>query len=238
LPGAQLALARAVIGTAKPVVVVLVNGRPLSMPWLAEHAPAIVEAWFPGTEAGNAVADVLFGRVNPGGKLPVTFPRTVGQTPIYYDHKSTGRPSDATQKYTSRYLDVPFTPLFPFGYGLSYTTFALTDLRISVPQVRPDGTLTVSADVTNTGTRRGDEVVQLYVQDVVASVTRPVQELKGFQRITLEPGARRRVEFTLGPSELGFYDVHMRWIVEPGQFRVRVSNSSEGGLAGTFEVRP
>jgi beta-glucosidase len=238
LPGNQLALAREVIATGKPVAVVLFNGRPLSVPWLAEHAPAIVEAWFPGTEGGHAVADVLFGQVNPGGKLPVTFPRTVGQAPIYYNHKSTGRPPDAKEKYTSKYLDVPFTPLFPFGFGLSYTTFSLTDLRLSAPHVKPDGSLTVSVEVGNTGTRRGDEVVQLYVQDIVASVTRPVQELKGFQRVTLEPGERRRVEFALGPSELGFYDADMKWIVEPGQFRVRIANSSEGGLTGAFEVRP
>ena len=155
----------------------------------------------------------------------------------YYIHKSTGRPPDASSKYTSKYLDVPWTPLFLFGHGLSYTTFSLRDLRLSAPTLRPDGVVTVSVDVTNGGARAGDEVIQLYVQDVVASVTRPVQELKGFQRITLEPGAHRRVDFTLGSTELGFFDQHMKWIVEPGEFRIRVSNSSEGGLTGTLEVR-
>ncbi len=237
LPGRQLELVQQIIATGKPVAVILVNGRPLSIDWLAAHAPAILEAWFPGTEAGNAVADVVFGRVNPGGKLPVTFPRAAGQAPIYYNHKSTGRPPEASSKYTSKYLDVPWTPLFPFGHGLSYATFSLRDLRLSAPTMPAHGTVTVSVDVTNSGTRPGEEVIQLYVQDAVASVTRPVQELKGFQRITLEPGAHRRVEFTLGSAELGFFDQHMKWIVEPGEFRIRVSNSSDGGLTGTLEVR-
>jgi beta-glucosidase len=237
LPGGQLELAQAVIGTGRPVAVVLMNGRPLSVEWLAEHAPAMVEAWFPGTEAGNAVADVLFGRINPGGKLPVTFPRNVGQAPIYYAQKHTGRPPDPKNKYTSKYLDAPWTPLYPFGFGLSYTTFRLTDVHLKPSRVRADGTVTVSVDVANTGAREGDEVVQLYVQDVVASLTRPIQELKGFQRVTLKPGEHRRVEFTLGPAELGFFDSQMRWIVEPGEFQVRLSNSSEGGLTASFEVR-
>jgi len=237
LPGRQLELAQKVIATGKPVAVVLMNGRPLSIGWLAAHAPAILEAWFPGTEAGHAVADVLFGKVNPGGKLPVTFPRNVGQAPIYYNHKSTGRPPNVNDKYTSMYLDVPWTPLYPFGHGLSYTEFRLSNLQLSTRQITPDGTIKVAVDVENTGKRGGDEVVQLYIQDVVASVTRPVQELRGFQRITLGPGERRRVEFTLGLADLGFYDRSMKWVVEPGEFRVRVSNSSLGGLTGTFEVR-
>ncbi len=237
LPGRQLELAQQVIATGKPVAVVLMNGRPLSIGWLATHAPAILEAWFPGTEAGHAVADVLFGKVNPGGKLPVTFPRNVGQAPIYYNHKSTGRPGDVKDRYTSRYLDVPWTPLFPFGHGLSYTEFRLSNLQLSTRQLTPNGTITVAVDVENAGKRGGDEVVQLYLQDVVASVTRPVQELKGFQRVTLEPGEQRRVQFTFGAAELGFYDREMKWTVEPGEFRVRVSNSSVGGLTGNFEVR-
>ncbi len=237
LPGRQLALAQQVIATGKPVAVVLMNGRPLSIGWLAAHAPAILEAWFPGTEAGHAVADVLFGSVNPGGKLPVTFPRNVGQTPIYYNHKSTGRPPNVKDKYTSMYLDVPWTPLYPFGHGLSYTEFRVSNLQVSTRQITPDGTITVAVDVDNLGQRRGDEVVQLYLQDLVASVTRPVQELRGFQRVTLEPGERRRVQFSLGAADLGFYDREMKWVVEPGEFRVRVSNSSVGGLIGGFEVR-
>jgi beta-glucosidase len=237
LPGRQQELADALIATGKPVAVVLMNGRPLTIGALAERAPAILEAWFPGTEAGHAVADVVFGKVNPGGKLPVTFPRTAGQAPIYYNHKSTGRPPDLKDKYTSKYLDVPWTPLYPFGHGLSYTTFALRDLQLSATQIGPSGTVTVSVEVANTGTRAGDEVVQLYVQDPVASVTRPVQELRGFTRIPLAPGARQRVTFVLGPDDLGFLDGSMKRVVEPGTFRVRVSNSSEGGLVGTFEVR-
>ena len=237
LPGAQMELAKAVMDTGKPVAVVLMNGRPLNLTPLAALAPAILEAWFPGTEAGHAVADVLFGRVNPGGKLPVTFPRTAGQAPIYYNHKSTGRPPDPKDKYTSKYLDVHWTPLYPFGHGLSYTQFTIRDLRLRATQMGPADSLTVSVEVANTGKRQGDEVVQLYIQDVVASVTRPVQELKGFTRVTLAPGERRRVEFVLGPEELGFLNQSLAWVVEPGEFRVRVSNSSVGGLIGTFEVR-
>ena len=237
LPGAQLELARALLDTGKPVAVVLMNGRPLNLSPLADRPLAILEAWFPGTEAGHAVADVVFGRVNPGGKLPVSFPRHAGQAPIYYNHKSTGRPPDAKEKYTSKYLDVHWTPLYPFGHGLSYTQFALRDLRLGAPRIGPAESITVSVELANTGTRRGDEVVQLYIQDVVASMTRPVQELKGFRRVTLDPGERRRVEFALGAKELGFLNQSLKWVVEPGEFRVRVSNSSEGGLLGTFEVR-
>jgi len=237
VPGRQLDLARRVIGIGKPVAVVLMNGRPLSITWLAEHAPAILEAWFPGTEAGHAVADVLFGKVNPGGKLPVTFPRSVGQVPIYYNHKNTGRPPSETDQYTSKYLDVPWTPLYPFGHGLSYTELRLSRLELSATRIPKDGRLSVSVEVENVGRRAGDEVVQLYVRDVVASVTRPVQELKGFERVTLQPGERRRVEFQLGPEELGLYDRQLRFVVEPGEFQVRVSNSSTGGLTGAFEVR-
>ena len=188
-------------------------------------------------EAGHAVADVLFGKVNPGGKLPVTFPRAVGQVPIYYNHKSTGRPPNEADKYTSKYLDVPWTPLYPFGHGLSYTTFRLSALRLSAGTIAADGTLTVSVDVENAGDRAGDEVVQLYVTDVVRSVSPPVQELKGFERVALRPGERRRVELVLGSEHLGFYDRRMQWVVEPGEFSVRVSNSSVGGLTGRFEVR-
>jgi beta-glucosidase len=237
LPGRQLELVRAVLAVGKPVAVVLVNGRPLSIPWLAEHAPAILEAWFPGTEAGHAVADVLFGRVNPGGKLPITFPRNVGQVPIYYSQKTTGRPPTESDKYTSKYLDVPWTPLYPFGHGLSYTEFRLSDLQLGARTIAPDGNVTVSVNVENVGTREGDEVVQLYVSDLVRSVAPPLQELKGFRRIRLGPGERSRVSFTLTSEHLGFYDRDMKWIVEPGTFTIRVSNSSVGGLTGDLEVR-
>lgn len=236
LPGRQLELARRVIATGKPTAIVLMNGRPLTIPWLAEHAGAILEAWFPGTEGGHAVADVLFGNVNPGGKLPVTFPRAVGQVPIHHDHMSTGRPPDERNKYTSKYLDVPWTPLYPFGHGLSYTQFKLSRLRLSQARIPPDGQIVASVDLENAGGRAGDEVVQLYLRDVAASVTRPVQELAAFQRVTLGPGESRTLQFTLASAQLGFYDRDMKWVVEPGLFRVRVGTSSEGGLEGSFEV--
>jgi beta-glucosidase len=237
LPGRQLELAQAIVGLGKPVAVVLMNGRPLTISWLADRAPAILEAWFPGTEAGHAVADVLFGKVNPGGKLPVTFPRTVGQVPIYYNHNHTGRPPSDTEKYTSKYLDTPWTPLYPFGHGLSYTEFRLSDLRLSAGRIAPDGSVTVSVAVENVGKRAGDEVIQVYVADLVRSVSPPVQELKGFRRVHLPPGDRRRVEFALTPRHLGFYNREMKWIVEPGEFRIRASNSSAGGLTARLEVR-
>src|SRR5256885_1571464 len=237
LPGRQLDLVKAVQASGRPVVVVLMNGRPLTINWLAENTSAILETWFAGTQAGNAIADVLFGDVNPGGKLPVTFPRTVGQEPLYYNHLNTGRPPDANNKYTSKYLDVSWTPLFPFGYGLSYTQFRLSNLQLSAQRIRPDGRLTVSCDVENTGRRAGDEVVQLYIRETAASVTRPVKELKGFERITLRPGEKRRVEFLLTPQLLGFYNREMRFVVEPGEFKVFVGNSSEDErLQASFEV--
>ncbi len=237
LPGQQLQLVKAIHATGKPYAVVLMNGRPLTINWLAENSPAILETWFAGTQGGHAIADVLFGDVNPGGKLPVTFPRSVGQVPLYYNHKNTGRPPDQNNKYTSKYLDVPWTPQFPFGYGLSYTKFKIANLRLSAPQIGRTGRLTVSAEVQNVGKRAGDEVVQLYIRDVPASVTRPVKELKGFQRITLQPGETRRVEFTLGPDQLGFYDRMMRFVVEPGEFKVMVGPNSENLIEATFEVR-
>ncbi len=236
LPDRQMDLVKAINETGKPYVVVLMNGRPLTINWIAENSPAILETWFAGTQAGNAIADVLFGNVNPGGKLPVTFPRAVGQVPIYYNHKNTGRPPDANNRYTSKYYDLPWTPLYRFGYGLSYTQFRLTNLQLSAERVRPDGRLTVSVEVENTGKRAGDEVVQLYLRDVAASVTRPVKELKGFQRITLRPGEKRRVEFTLTPEHLGFWNQENRFVVEPGDFKVTVGNSSEGGLEAIFAV--
>jgi beta-glucosidase len=235
LPGRQLELVRAIHETGKPYVVVLMNGRPLTINWLAENSPAILETWFAGTQGGHAIADALFGDVNPGGKLPVTFPRAVGQLPLYYNHKSTGRPP-TDQKYTSKYLDAPWTPLYPFGYGLSYTQFRLSDLQLSARSIRPDGQLTATVTVENTGERAGDEVVQLYVRDVAASVTRPVKELKGFERVTLRAGERRRVEFRLAPEHLGFYNRAMRFVVEPGEFKVFAGTSSADGLEASFTV--
>lgn len=236
LPGRQQDLLKALHATGKPVVVVLMNGRPLTINWAAETVPAILETWFAGTQTGHAIADVLFGDVNPGGKLPVTFPRSVGQVPLYYNHKTTGRPPDVKNKYTSKYLDVPWTPLFPFGYGLSYTKFKFTAPQLSARRIGTNNSLTVSVEVENTGKRAGDEVVQLYIRDVAASVTRPVKELKGFQRITLQPGEKRRVQFTLGPEHLGFYNRTMKFMVEPGEFKVMVGANSQDLLETKFEV--
>jgi beta-glucosidase len=236
LPGRQLDLLKAVHAAGKPYVVVLMNGRPLTINWAAENSPAILETWFAGTEAGDAIADALFGDVNPGGKLPLTFPRAVGQEPLYYNHMNTGRPPDANNKYSSKYLDVPWTPLFPFGYGLSYTTFKLSNLQLSAARIPTNGRLTASVEIENTGARAGDEVVQLYLRRASASVTRPVEELKGFERVALAPGEHRRVSFTLTPAELGFYDRAMRFGVEPGAFKVMVGTNSTEGLEASFDV--
>ncbi len=236
LPGAQQQLLEAVQATGTPVVLVLMNGRPLAVPWAADHVPAIVEAWFLGVETGHALADVLFGDVNPSGKLPVTFPRAVGQVPIYYNHKNTGRPP-SDQKYTSKYTDLPSSPLFPFGFGLSYTTFSYRDLRLSAPSITPGDTLKVAVTVSNSGEREGAEVVQLYVQDEVGSVTRPVRALAALRRVSLRPAEASTVELLLTPKQLGFYDRDMKFVVEPGKFRVFVGGSSVDGLEGEFEVR-
>jgi len=235
LPGVQQQLLEAVHATGTPVVLVLMNGRPLTIPWAAEHVPAIVESWFLGVETGPALAAVLFGDVSPSGRLPATFPRTVGQIPLYYNHKNTGRPT-GPDKYTSKYIDLPVTPLFAFGHGLSYTTFGYSDLRLSTPRITPAGTLRVSVTLTNTGAREGAEVVQLYVHDEVASVTRPVRALAGFRRVSLKPGEARTVDLQLTPKELGLYNQSMKFVVEPGKFRVFVGGSSVGGLEGEFEV--
>ncbi|GJG85788.1 beta-glucosidase [Gemmatimonadetes bacterium T265] len=243
LPGAQLALAQAVVRAAraagKPAAVVLMNGRPLSTPWLADSAGALVESWFLGVEHGNAVADVLFGDYNPAGRLPMTVPRAVGQVPLYYNHANTGRPAVAADHFTSKYLDVPWTPLYPFGYGRSYTTFAYRALRPSADTVRfgsARDTLGVSVEVTNTGARAGDEVVQLYVRDDAARVVRPVRELKGFRRVSLRPGETRTVRFTLRAEDLAFYGLDMRRVVEPGTFTLWAGGSSAAALEAKFAV--
>ena len=236
LPGRQLDLAKAIQAAGKPVAVVLMNGRPLSINWVAENVPAILETWFAGSQAGNAIADVLFGDVNPGGKLPVTFPRTVGQVPIYYNHMNTGRPPNPSDRFTSKYIDAPWTPLYPFGYGLSYTQFRFSNLQLSRTRIHPDGSLTVSVEVENAGRRSGDEVAQLYIRDMSASRSRPVKELKGFQRISLAPGQRRHLEFTLSAEQLGFYNRDMKFVVEPGEFKVWVGADSASGLESRFEV--
>ena len=237
LPGQEQALIDAVKATGKPFVVVLFNGRPLTLTPVAASSPAILEAWFPGTEAGNAVADVLFGKVNPGGKLPVTFPRVLGQVPIYYNHEPTGRPCDVTQKYTSRYRDLPFCdPLYSFGFGLSYTTFSISNLRLDRTTVGPNGHVRASVTVRNTGSRAGDEVVQLYLHDPVASISQPVRRLRGFERVTLKPGESRTVTFTVDRSDFGFYDNAGRFVVEPGTIELYAGDSSTATLTKSFTV--
>lgn len=242
LPGAQLQLAQAVIRAArtsnfdKPVIAVVMSGRPLALQWLADSASALLETWHLGVEHGNALADILLGDHSPSGKLPVTFPRAMGQLPIYYDHKNTGRPADARNKYTSKYLDVPWTPLFPFGHGLSYTTFGYDRLGVSRDTLRGRDSLVVTVNVTNTGARAGTEVAQLYLRDDAASVTRPVRELRGFQRVLLQPGETRMLRFVLRPEDLAMYDRAMRRVVEPGSFTVWVGGSSAATLEGRFVV--
>jgi beta-glucosidase len=233
LPGVQQELVQAICETGTPVVVVLVNGRPLTIPWLEEHVPALLETWLPGEEGAAAVADVLFGDYNPGGKLPMTFPRSVGQVPVYYGHKISGGRSH----WTGHYVDLSAKPLFPFGYGLSYTTFKFDNLRLSQGEVKAGDQLAVSLEVINTGSQTGDEVVQLYVQNARASVTRPVKELKGFKRVTLEPGQTRTVTFTLAANQLGFYDRQLNFVVEPGVIEIMVGSSAEEiHLTGEFTI--
>jgi beta-glucosidase len=236
LPGAQQQLADAIAATGKPVVVVLMNGRPLSIERLQNSVPAILETWFLGVEHGNAVADVVFGDANPGGKLPVSVPRAVGQVPIYYNHKNTGRPP-TSEKYTSKYWDIPWTPLYPFGFGLSYTTFAYSAPRLNASVIGPSDSLRVEFDVTNTGKRAGDEVVQLYSRDDVGSVTRPVMQVRRFQRVTLAPGQRMTIRWSLGMGDLAFYDLAMRHVAEPGTFRVFVGTSSADTKSVPFTLR-
>ncbi len=237
LPGKQQELVDQIKATGKPFVVVLFNGRPLTLASVDAAAPAILEAWFPGIEAGNAVADVLFGKVNPGGKLPVSFPRALGQVPIYYNHEPTGRPCDVTSKYNSRYRDLnSCDPLYAFGFGLSYTTFSVSNLHLSAPTVTREGSVTVTVDVTNTGTRTGDDVVQLYIHDPVASISQPVRRLRGFQRVTLAPMEKQTITFTLDRSDFGFYNNRGRFLVEPGQIDVYAGDSSAASLTQSFTV--
>jgi beta-glucosidase len=233
LPGVQQALVEAVVATGTPTVVVLINGRPLALPWIAAHVPAIIEAWVPGEEGGAAVADVLFGDVNPAGRLPVSLPRSVGQVPVYYAHK----PSGGRTHWKGDYADGSTSPLFPFGHGLSYTRFAYDGLDITPRQGRADGVVRIGVQVTNTGERAGEEVLQLYVRDVHASVTRPVKELKGFHRLALAPGERRTVTFVLPVELLALHALDGRRVVEPGRIDVFVGASSEDiRLRGAFEV--
>ena len=238
LPGRQEELLQAIKATGRPFAVVLFSGRPLALEGVVDDAPAILEAWFPGVQAGPAVADVVFGKVNPGGKLPVSFPRRLGQVPIYYNHEPTGRPCNPDQKYNSRHRDIPScSPLFVFGHGLSYTTFEVSNLRLSSSTVSKNRSLQASVTVTNTGSRKGDEVVQLYLHDPVATISQPIRRLRGFERLTLDPGQTRTVTFTLDKSDFGFYDNRGKFVVEPGQIDVYAGNSSSADMTRSFTVQ-
>jgi beta-glucosidase len=229
LPGSQGQLLEALVKTGKPVVMVLFTGRPLTIAWEQQHIPAILNVWFGGTQAGNAVADVIFGNVSPSAKLPVTFPQNVGQIPLYYNHKNTGRPlgdSKWFQKYRSNYLDVTNDPLYPFGYGLSYTEFTYGDLVIDKSRLSTEKTLTASISLTNIGKYDGAEIVQLYLRDMVGSVTRPVKELKGFQKVFLKAGETRNISFTITPEDLKFFNYDLRYDWEPGEFLVMIGGNS------------
>ena len=239
LPASQRDLLKELKKTGKPIGLVLMNGRPLELTWEDENMDAILEAWYPGTMAGEALADVVSGDYNPSGRLPMTFPRTVGQVPIHYDMKSTGRPADESgkpNKYTSRYLDVPNSPQYCFGYGLSYTTFGYSDLRVLTPETAVGGEVRVSVRVTNTGGRDGEEVVQLYVRDLLSGVTRPVRELKGFRKVMLRAGESREVTFTLTPDDLSFWRLDKKWGQEPGDYHVWVGHDSDCTLGGSFRI--
>jgi len=238
LPGRQQELLEKVAALGKPVVVVLVGGRPLNISWAAERVPAILEAWQPGTEAGNAIADVLFGDVNPAGKLPVSWPRRAGQEPLYYSHNLTHMP-EGSWLYRSLYWEEPNAPLYPFGYGLSYTTFAISNLQLSKSEVRIGERVEVTAIVDNTGAVAGDEVVQLYIHQKAGSASRPVRELKGFKRISLTPGEKQTVRFTLSKDELAYWSTSKKaWVEEPEEFDVWVGSDSKATIHAAFRVTP
>ena len=239
LPDVQHTLLEALLKTGKPVVLVLFTGRPLVLNWEQEHVPAILNVWFGGSEAGPAIGDVLFGAVNPGGKLTMTFPKSVGQIPLYYAHKNTGRPLKEGkwfEKFRSNYLDVDNDALYPFGYGLSYTTFRFSDITLNRSSIGMDNELVASVTVTNTGDRAGSEVVQLYIRDLVGSVTRPVKELKGFEKIYLQPNESRTVRFTIAPEMLKFYNADLKFVAEPGDFDVMIGPDSRNVKTARFTL--
>lgn len=239
LPDVQHTLLEALLKTGKPVVLVLLTGRPLILNWEQEHVPAILNVWFGGSEAGPAIGDVLFGAVNPGGKLTMTFPKSVGQIPLYYAHKNTGRPLKEGkwfEKFRSNYLDVDNDALYPFGYGLSYTTFRFSDITLNRSSIGMDNELVASVTVTNTGDRAGSEVVQLYIRDLVGSVTRPVKELKGFEKIYLQPNESRTVRFTIAPEMLKFYNADLKFVAEPGDFDVMIGPDSRNVKTARFTL--
>ncbi|WP_149525877.1 beta-glucosidase BglX [Sphingobacterium hotanense] len=239
IPASQRRLLEALLNTGKPVVLVLFTGRPLTLTWEHEHVPAILNVWFGGTEAGKAIADVLFGDINPSGKLPATFPQNVGQIPLYYSHKNTGRPLAEGawfQKFRSNYLDVSNEPLYPFGYGLSYSTFEYGDIILDKKAIKMNETLKVSIDLKNTGNYDGEEVVQLYIRDMVGSITRPVKELKNFQKVFLKKGESKRIDFTISEEDLKFYDLQLKHIAEPGAFKVFIGGNSRDVKEADFEL--
>ncbi len=229
IPGVQKNLIKALLKTGKPVVLVLFTGRPLTLTWENEHIPAILNVWFPGSEGPYAIADVLFGDVNPSGKLSATFPQNVGQVPLFYNHKNTGRPLRGPwfQKFQSNYLDVSNDPLYPFGYGLSYTSFSYSDVTLSTNKAKGNQTVTASVTLTNTGQYEGKEVVQLYIRDLVGSITRPVAELKGFQKISLKPGESQKVSFTITPEDLKFYNYDLKFDWEAGDFDIMIGTNAQ-----------
>lgn len=239
LPGVQQQLLETVYRANPNIVLVLNNGRPLTIPWADENIPAIVEAWHLGTESGNAIAQVLYGDYNPSGKLPMTFPRNVGQIPIYYNHLTTGRPDKAPDDmvFWSHYMDVPNTPLYPFGFGLSYTTFDYLNLKLSAKEIGVDDQVKVSVTVKNTGDYDGKEVVQLYIHDLYASLARPVRELKAFELVDLKKGESKTITFSLDKNSLGFYDQNGEYIIEPGAFEIFVGGDSNAELKTGFEVK-
>ncbi len=239
IPDVQKELLKALLKTGKPVVLVLFDGRPLTIEWESKNVPAILNVWFGGTEAAYSIADVLFGDVNPSGKLPMTFPKNVGQIPIYYAHKNTGRPLDEGKwfmKFRSNYLDVDNDPVYPFGYGLSYTTFEYGPVTLSSASMKPDGKIVASVKVTNTGSVAGKEVVQMYIRDVKASSSRPVRELKGFEKVLLQPGESREVSFEIGVDALSFWNQQMEYVAEPGEFRVYIGGDSRATAEASFEL--
>ena len=240
MPDVQRALLQELLKTGKPVVLVLFTGRPLVLTWEEEHVSAILNVWFGGSEAAYAISDVLFGDVNPSGKLTATFPQNVGQIPLFYNHKNTGRPLQEGrwfEKFRSNYLDVSNEPLYPFGYGLSYTTFAYSDIHLSSTEMSADGELTATVTVTNTGSRDGAEVVQLYIRDLVGSVTRPVKELKGFEKIFLKAGESRKVSFSITPELLKFYNYDLQFVCEPGDFDVMIGGNSRDVKKARFLLK-
>lgn len=239
IPDVQRKLLEALLKTGKPVVLVLFAGRPMTLVWEQQNVPAILDVWFPGSEAGTAIADVLFGDVNPSGKLSTTFPQNVGQIPLYYNHKNTGRPlpdGQWFQKFRSNYLDVSNDPLYPFGFGLSYTTFNYSDITLSKTSLKPGEKITASVTVTNSGNIAGKEVVQLYIRDVVGSITRPVKELKGFQKIELKAGESKTVNFTIATDDLKFYNSDLKYVAEPGDFTIFIGTNSRDVKEAAFKL--